>query len=232
VTDEQKVYRQARFQRPPGSTELVIVRHGESEPLVPGRPFPLVDGHGDPALAPEGREQAERVGERLAGEQIDAIYVTTLRRTAETAAPLAQRTGLEPVVEPDLREVHLGDWEGELFRQKMAQQDPVAVRMMQEQRWDVIPGGEPTDAFRTRVRRGVERIAAAHPDERVAVFTHGGVIGCILSEATGATLFSFVGCDNGAISHVVVTPDRWIVRRFNDTTHLESELTTAGEPLT
>ena len=50
-----KQYRQTRFRRPPGSTELFIVRHGESEPLVPGNPFPLVDGHGDPALAPEGR---------------------------------------------------------------------------------------------------------------------------------------------------------------------------------
>ena len=77
---------------------------------MPGHPFPLVDGHGDPALAPEGEEQAERVGERLARLPIDAIYVTTLRRTHQTAAPLAARLGLRPMVEPDLREVHLGEW--------------------------------------------------------------------------------------------------------------------------
>src|SRR3954469_23582754 len=113
----QKEYRQSRFRRPPGATEILLVRHGESEPLVEGRPFPLVDGHGDPALAPEGEIQAERVGERLSTEPIVAIYVTTLRRTHQTAAPLAARLGLTPIVEPDLREVHLGDWEGELFRQ-------------------------------------------------------------------------------------------------------------------
>ena len=62
-------------------------------------PFPLVDGRSDPALAPEGREQAERVAARLAAAGIDAIYVTTLRRTAETAAPLATRLGLVPAVE-------------------------------------------------------------------------------------------------------------------------------------
>src|SRR5690606_40381569 len=58
---------------------------------------------------PEGVEQAERLGERLGGEHFDAIYVTTLRRTVQTAEPLARRLGLEPRVEPGLREVHLGD---------------------------------------------------------------------------------------------------------------------------
>jgi len=82
----QKEYRQTRFRRPAGATEILLVRHGESEPLVPGNPFPLVDGHGDPALAPEGHEQAERVASRLASQRIDAIYVSTLRRTAQTAA--------------------------------------------------------------------------------------------------------------------------------------------------
>ena len=137
-----RVFRQSRFLPPSGAAELVLVRHGESEPLVEGTAFPLADGHGDPALAPEGRVQAEQVGARLADEPIDAIYVTTLRRTVETAAPLAARLGLEPRVEADLREVHLGDWEGELFRQKVADGDPIARRMVQEQRWDVIPGAE------------------------------------------------------------------------------------------
>ena len=59
-------YRQTRFRRPPGSTELLLVRHGESEPMIPGRPFPRVDGHGDPALAPEGERQAELLADRLA----------------------------------------------------------------------------------------------------------------------------------------------------------------------
>ena len=86
---EPRSYRQPRFAPPPGSTELLLVRHGESEPAVEDRPFPLVDGHGDPALAPEGRAQAARVCARLAGEHIDAIYVSKLRRTAETAANLA-----------------------------------------------------------------------------------------------------------------------------------------------
>jgi 2,3-bisphosphoglycerate-dependent phosphoglycerate mutase len=227
----QKEYRQARFRRPAGATEILLVRHGESEPLVPGRPFPLVDGHGDPALAPEGHEQGARVAARLATQRIAAIYVTTLRRTAQTAAPLATALGLTPRVEPDLREVHLGEWEGELFRQRVAEGHPIAVRMAEEERWDVIPGGEPKDDFIARLRAGLGRIAAAHPDERVAVFTHGGVIGQLLSLAVGTDRsFAFVGADNGSISHLVLHGDRWILRRFNDTAHLTDGMDLDPEP--
>lgn len=217
---EPRVFRQSRFTTPPGACELVLVRHGESEPLVEGNPFPLVDGHGDPALAPEGEVQAERVGERLSIEPIAAIYVTTLRRTHQTAAPLAARLGLTPVVEPDLREVHLGDWEGELFRQKVADGDPIVVQMFTEQRWDAIPGAERAEAFAARVRAGISRIAAAHPDQRVAVVAHGGVIGEVLAQTTGSRPWAFVGADNASISRLVVAPDRWVLRGFNDTVHL------------
>lgn len=232
IPGEPRAFRQHRFTPPPGSTELILVRHGESQPAVPGRPFPAVDGHGDPALSPQGREQAAKVCARLAGEQIDAIYVTKLRRTQETAANLVLTSGLEPVVDPDLHEVHLGEWEGGALRWHLAEGHPLAARMFDEERWDVIPGAEPQADFAARVQRGIERIAAAHPDQRVAVFTHGGVIGQVLSHATGARRFAFGGCDNASISHLVVRGDRWVLRRFNDTTHLDDALTVAGQPPT
>jgi 2,3-bisphosphoglycerate-dependent phosphoglycerate mutase len=219
-------YRQMRFTRPPGSTELLLIRHGESEPVVPGRPFPLVDGHGDPALAPEGRVQAEQIADRLAGRHpIDAIYVTTLRRTVQTAAPLAARLGLDPVVEPDLREVNLGEWEGELYRQHVAEGHPLALRMLKEQRWDIIPGAESAESLHTRVRGALDRLVTAHPGECVAVFTHGGVIGEILAQVTQAGRpFAFLGASNGSISQIVAFAGRWILRRFNDTAHLAGDL--------
>src|SRR5437879_11593176 len=51
--------------------------------LFRSEPFTLVDGHGDPPLDVVGEQQAERVAERLGGEDIAAIYVTTLRRTVQ-----------------------------------------------------------------------------------------------------------------------------------------------------
>jgi probable phosphoglycerate mutase len=217
--------RQLRFERPPEATSVLLVRHGESVPARPDVPFPLVDGHGDPELDQRGVEQAERIARRLSrprhGEQLAAIYVTNLRRTAQTAAPLAGATGLEPVVEADLREVFLGEWEGGLYRIKILEGGPIARRLMEEGRWDVIPGAEADEVFRARIRAGIGRIAAAHPGCVVAVFTHGGVIGRVMSEAAGSSPLAFAGAANGSISEIVVMPDHWFIRSYNDTAHLE-----------
>lgn len=214
-------YRQNRFQVPPGATEILLIRHGESEPASLADPFPLVDGRSDPALSPEGREQAQRVAARLAGARLDAIYVTTLRRTMDTAAPLAERLGLTPAVEPGLREVGLGDWEGGLFRKMVAENNPTALRMWAQESFEVIPGAEPSAVFAGRVRDAVARVAAAHPGQRVAAFTHGGVIGQALALAAVSRPFAFITADNASISRLVVARENWIVRGFNDTTHLE-----------
>jgi probable phosphoglycerate mutase len=218
-------YRQFRFVRPPGSTSILLIRHGESVPARADAPFSLVGGQGDPELDPVGIEQAERVGERLRrlrhGDKVSAIYVTTLRRTAETAAPLVEALGVEPVVEPDLREVHLGEWEGGLYRIKLAEGGPIAKQLMDEGRWGVIPGAEPDEQFASRVKAAVQRIAGAHPDELVAVFTHGGVIAQVMAHSTGGRPFAFAGVANGSISEIVVLKDRWVIRSFNDTGHLE-----------
>jgi 2,3-bisphosphoglycerate-dependent phosphoglycerate mutase len=226
--------RQHRFAPPPGACEILLVRHGESAPFVEGQPFPLVGGHADPPLHPEGHVQAQQVADRLVatGERIAAIYVTTLTRTHQTAAPLADRLGIEPRVEGDLREVFLGEWEGGLLRQKVIDQDPIAVQMYAEGRWDAIPGAEPTEVFDARVRAGIERIAAAHPDELVVVVVHGGVIGQVMNIAAGTSGFGFNGADNASIHHIVVDGERWIIRCFNDTSHLSPRFSTAPEPLT
>ena len=213
-------FSQRPYVGPPGSTELFLVRHGASADSVEGEAFELVEGQGDPPLSEVGRHQAEQLARRLATEPFDGLYVTTLRRTAETAAPLVERTGLQPVVEADLREVFLGEWEGGLLRQKAADQDPVFERVMREQRWDLVPGAEARDDFGGRLRRAVERIAAEHAGGRVLVFSHGAAIGEILAQATGSQPFAFLGADNTSISRLVVAEERWVVRGYNDTGHL------------
>lgn len=228
---EPRRFPQGRFAPPPGACELLLVRHGQSEDAVEGQPFATLDGHADPPLSALGRDQARRVAGRLASEHIDAIYVTTLRRTAETAEPLAAALGLEPEIEPDLREIFLGEWEGWVFEQKFVDRDPVALEMVRLQRWDLAPGCEPLGGFARRVRSGIERIAARHVDERVVVVVHAGVIGEVLAQASGSEPWSFVGADNGSLSHLVVTRARWIVRRFNDTTHLDPRLSVEAAPL-
>ena len=201
--------------------ELLLVRHGQADAYLEGTSFPLTGGHGAPPLSELGREQAQRVGKRLAAAGIDAIYVTTLQRTAQTAAPLAERLDLAPRVEAGLREVFFGEWEGGLYRQLVAQNHPIAQRMFAEERWDVIPGAESLTAFDGRVRAAIKRMAADQPGQRVAAFTHGGVIGQVLAMASDSRPFAFNTADNASISRLVITSDRWWVRSFNDTAHLE-----------
>jgi len=220
----QASYPQSGFPTIPGSADILLIRHGQSEPYRPAVPFPLVDGHADPALTPNGHEQAQRLADRLATAGIDAIYVSTLRRTAQTAAPLAGRLGLAPQVEPELREVHLGDWEGGEYRQRVAERDPIVRQVFEQERWDVIPGAESTPSLAARVRAAIDRLAAGHAGHRVAIFTHGGVIGQALALASGSRPFAFLSADNGSISRLVVVEKRWIVRGFNDTAHLNGRL--------
>ena len=217
-------YPQRRFSPPPGSTEVILVRHGASAAAVPGESFDLLDGHADPALSPEGVQQARAMARRLAPEKVDALFVTPLRRTAETAAPLAELTRHEPVVVPELREVGLGEWEGGELRIRAANGDPLFWRMLQEERWDVIPGAEPAERFAERVAAGLEAIVAATGPDAVAVAVlHGGVIGEICRQATRSRPFAFVHADNCSISRLVVMDGgHRLLRNFNETAHLES----------
>jgi probable phosphoglycerate mutase len=222
VPAEPEGYEQRPFAVPSDATEVLLIRHGASAAAVPGEPFELVEGHADPPLAPAGEAQAQRVAARLAGERLDALFVTTLQRTVQTCAPLAERLGLEPTVVPDLREVRLGDWEGGEMRIRARRGDPLFWEVLRQERWDVIPGAEPMDAFAARVRSGLDEvIASAGAGSVVAAFVHGGVIGELCRQATSSRPFAFVHADNGSISRLVAFSDgRLLLRSFNDTAHL------------
>jgi 2,3-bisphosphoglycerate-dependent phosphoglycerate mutase len=212
-------YRQLPFAVPPDATEIVLARHGASAPARPGELFPLLDGHGDPALAPEGREQAELLCARLRHEQVDKVFVTGLARTIETAAPL----GLPTTEVPELREVMLGEWEGGPFRIHVANGEPLALRVIAQERWDLIPGAETMEHLAERVRAGIDKVAEQTGRGKVAlVFIHGGIIGEICRQATSSRPFAFVHSDNCSITRIVRFADgRWLLRSFNDTSHLD-----------
>ena len=215
-------FEQTPYQPPPGATEVILVRHGASAAAMEGVKFPLVDGRSDPHLSDAGVSQADSVGERLAIEDVDAIYVSPLRRTHETAAPLAEALGMEPRMLPDLAEVFLGDFEGGEYRVRAARGDEVIKRVFAEERWDVIPNAESFEDLGARVRGAIEQIAAEVGPNGIAVaFAHGAVIGEICRQATRSRPFAFVHADNGSISRLVIQDDgRWLLRSFNDIAHL------------
>ncbi|MBV1877913.1 MAG: histidine phosphatase family protein [Pseudomonadales bacterium] len=224
-----KQYPQHRYTPPVGATEIVLVRHGQSRAAIPGQPFPLQPfpqkkGQGDPELSALGRMQALKVAAQLASEPINAInaiYVTSLCRTHESAAPLAAKLGLMPIEEAGLREVHLGEWEGGVLRIKVHENDALYQQMQLEQRWDVIPGAESHDEIQLRVAAALSSMVAQHQGQRIVAFVHGGIIGHILSQVTRSEAFAFNGCDNGSISRIVAAEDTYRLRGYNDTAHLQ-----------
>ncbi len=216
-------YPQRALRLPSDARELILVRHGASAPAVRGESFPMLGRLADPPLAAAGERQAEAVAGRLAREPLAAVFVTPLRRTAETAAPLARATRLEPVEIAELHEVQLGEWEGGALRIRVAERDPVALRVYKEERWDVIPGAEHADELARRIAAGRERmIERLRPGNVAAAVLHGGVIGELCRQATDSRPFAFVHADNASISRLAVFADgRQLLRSFNDTAHLD-----------
>ncbi len=217
-------YAQHFYEPPPGSSQVLLIRHGQSEAYRPGQPFPLVDGHGDPGLTDLGHFQADLVGRRLASEPIGAIYVSSLTRTKQTAAPLAERLGLTPIVEPDLREVFLGDWEGGKMREMAAKDHPAIQAMRAKADWGEIPGAETNRQLTERTVGAVRQIAAAGHDGLAAAFCHGGVIAAVVGFALDVGALTLTGARHTSISHLVIEqpatdPAHWTVRLFNDGAH-------------
>lgn len=217
---EPASYPQTFHEPAPGTCEIVLVRHGQSMPYISGQPFSLVDGHGDPALSPRGMWQAEQVGGRLAEHPISAIYASNLQRTQQTATPLATARSLDINIDPDLREVFLGDWEGGLFREKAAEGHPLVDAFRLSGEWGDLPGAETNAALTSRTVAAIERIRIAHPDEMVGVFCHGGVVAALMHHATATPALTFRGVRNASITHLYVTESEWVVRTFNDASHI------------
>ena len=88
-------------------TRVFIVRHAEAE----GNLYRRVHGWYDSRLTADGFRQLSCLADRFAGEKIDAVYASDLRRTRETAMALAAPRGLPVVSDARLREIGMGVWE-------------------------------------------------------------------------------------------------------------------------
>ena len=88
---------------------------------------------------------------------------------------------------PELREVHLGELDGGVFRIAVRRRDPRVAEVFRQQRWDVIPGAEPMDAFAARTQAGLARMVdGLEAGATVAAVVHGGVIGELCRQASGS----------------------------------------------
>jgi broad specificity phosphatase PhoE len=150
-------------------TTLFFVRHGAH--ALQDR---VLVGRTDVPLSATGREQAERMAERLQHENVDRLHASPRQRTRETAEIIAAKVGTAAEIAPLLDEVDVGDWTGRTFDELEA-----------DARWQLwnsarsmarAPNGETMLDVQRRVTGHVEQTRTQHPDARVALVAHSDVI--------------------------------------------------------
>jgi len=162
-------------------TRLLLIRHGETDWNTEGR----YQGQSDVPLNATGREQAQQLAQALRGSALEAIYSSDLLRARETAEALARATGAPLHVDPRLREVGLGEWEGQLFSD-IQQRYPDLLRRRREDPLNFAPpGGETVAALRSRLLSAVQDIISLHPGGRAALVSHGFALAVIKVSLNG-----------------------------------------------
>ena len=147
---------------------LFLVRHGETHANVARQLDTAVPGLD---LTDTGRQQAKALSERLAAEDLGAIYTSDLVRAQQTAEPLAAALGLQVVVLPGLREIQAGDYE------MSTEWGPFVdtVRRWRDDPEHTIPGGESGIGFMARYEAAIRRISGDGHESAVAV-SHGAAM--------------------------------------------------------
>ncbi|HEY4441083.1 MAG TPA: histidine phosphatase family protein [Candidatus Elarobacter sp.] len=200
-----------------GAAELYVVRHADAVPESDDA-FTIYDDYEAHPLSPRGRAQAEALAERFRDAGITALYASPVRRAYETAEAVAAVTGLDVVVEPDVTEVAIGATDDSMpLRERLAWLATVAMR---DGSWRGIAGTEPSARVRTRMLRALDAIAARHPGERVAVFSHAGAINAALGAIAASEHDFLFPLANASVSVVRIGGGRRLLMSANETAHL------------
>ena len=214
--------------RQKNAAELLLIRHGDA---IPG-PDEIIPGgvYDNLPLSSIGREQAQSLAERLGGMHFDAIYSSPLKRCQQTAAPLAERLGLTPVLVPNIQEIRIGEIRPlptdlndlQALTKALQERQIDIVRIAgAEGNWDAIENSEHSKEFRQRVVTAIDEIASKHVGQRVLVFAHGGVINAYAAEVLGLEKDFFFPCANTSITLIRVADNRRVLFTMNDASHVK-----------
>jgi broad specificity phosphatase PhoE len=179
-------------------TVFHLLRHGEHGLMgrvLPGR----MPGVG---LSERGRAEITAVAERLADENIAALYSSPLQRTRESAEIVAARLGLEVTFHDDLIELDFGEWTGSTFDAIRA--DPRWQAWRSHRSLARIPGGESMRQVQRRVVEALMEIGERHQGETIVAVSHGDVIRSALLFALGMPLdhYNRLEVGQGSISTI------------------------------
>ncbi len=205
--------------QPVNTTEIYLIRHGETEWNALG----IFQGQKDPQLNDVGRNQARILANRLASVKFAAIYSSDLKRAHETATTVATLHHLPVIADKRIRERSFGIFEGYSKSELIEKYPDTFQALLEGKEGVVVPGGETEPEIMNRTVDFFMEIAHRHPAERILVISHGGVIKrftkYVLGIATNRANLSPI--INTAINIFHVTDGQWILRTFGDTTHIE-----------
>jgi broad specificity phosphatase PhoE len=154
---------------------LILIRHGESILGSEGR----LAGNIDTPLTPQGRLQIRRLSRRFKRSRVQHLYSSDLSRCRSTAEILAE--GKPVSFTRRLRELNFGAWEGCTHGQ-LLRRDPSRYRKwIADPRSAAPPRGETLAQLAARVRSFARTVIRRHPEETVALVTHGGPIRVLLA---------------------------------------------------
>ena len=203
----------------PMSTELILIRHGETEWNATGR----IQGHREVSLNDRGQKQAQAVADRLKNESFNALYSSDLKRTLQTAEAISQCTGHTIQTDSRLREWDLGILAG-LTCADAETQHPKAYAIYHNSRVDdPVPEGESIRNRATRITTCIEEIASNHKDERIVVITHGGPLGDCYRQAVGLSIDQPLDVElyNAGLNTFAIAGSNWTLKTWGDIAHLE-----------
>ena len=201
--------------------KFLLIRHGETFSNAEKR----YAGHHDVGLTEKGIWQAEQLAERLAEFPIKAIYSSDLERAVHTATIVNKKHQLNLRIDPLLREINFGEWEGLCFEEIIHNHENHSYWMCEPHL--PLPGGESMSDFKKRVLSGLEKIIAEHVHgeecETVAIVCHGGVTRIIIGNALNIPLDKlwFIKQDSTTLNIInYYKEDIYFVETINDTNHL------------
>ncbi len=197
-------------------TRLIIVRHGETDWSCENR----YCGSSDIELNNKGIWQAERIGQRLARENISRVYSSNMRRTMQTACVAFKGLKVESL--SGLREINFGLFEG-LTHAELTKKFPETYKNWLESPVETyIPEGETLADMAERVKTTLKGILSSNMGNTIAVFTHVGPIKAILFEVLKMKLSAVwrIRQDLASINAVEFSDKGATVELLNDTCHL------------
>ena len=204
----------------PDSTILFLLRHGATDNNL-ARP-PKLQGRGvDCGLSEEGRGQARRAASFLARFPLAAVYASPLKRSQETARPIAACHGLPVTIDAGIIEVDVGEWEGRSWVDIEREEGDAYRDFIRDPGRHGYRGGENLEQVQARAVPALTQLAQRHRGEAIAVVAHNVVNRCFLAHLLGVPLSRARALtqDNGGIN-VLRFRDKWKVITLNHLFHL------------